>query len=289
MNGTKIPLRSEKEDGKVEKDKEEKQDILETLSEQWHQTIFGVRFPWEVYFFVAVGFASEAVDSIFMHGTLETLSGDLSEVAAWIIAGIVGAGCFFSMAFVGFQLGNRRYYTKFGEWISYGFWATAGLALVTAKLLAGLVDGGILMGIADGSMGLKDAVGSEEFISQAIVAMVQLFLYIGTGFMTRDSVKILTDNDLREYFAAKRRYEELLEELSEKRKALLEDISHLGAYERRARRLIKSKAATKKNIAQYNEAARALIEARMSISVEPDLMEGMYDEAMKKEGRSKTL
>lgn len=276
-----IPLN----DDKTETKKENK-NAVEALSEQWHQTIFGVRFPLEALFFVAVGFASEVVDSIFMHGTLETLSGDLDDVAAWIIAGIVGAGCFFSMAFVGFQLGNRRYYTKFGEWISYGFWAAAGLALVIAKLLAGLVDGGILMGVADGNMEFRDALGSEEFISQAIIAAVQFVLYIGTGFMTRDSVKILTDNDLREYFWARRKYDELLEDLSEKRQKLLEDMSHLGAYERRAKRLIKSKAAAKKNIAQYNEAARALIEARMSISVEPDLMEGMYDDAMKKEGRA---
>lgn len=260
--------------------------VVDVLCEQWHQTIFGVRFPWEAWFFLAVGFASEVVDSIFMHGTLETLSGDLDPISAWIIAGIVGAGCFFSMAFVGFQLGNRRYYTKFGERISYGFWGAAGIALVTAKLLAGLVDGGILMGVADGSLSLKDSLGSEEFISQAIIAAVQFVLYIGTGFMTRDSVKILTDNDLREYFAAKQRYEELLEELSEKRQTLLADMSHLGAYSRRAKRLIRSKASAKKNIAQYNEAARALIEARMSISVEPDLMENMYDDAMKKEGRS---
>ena len=268
------------------KETKETKNVVEVLCEQWHQTIFGVRFPWEAWFFVAIGFASEVVDSIFMHGTLETLSGDLDPVSAWVIAGIVGAGCFFSMAFVGFQLRNRRYYTKFGEWISYGFWAGAGLALVIAKLLAGLVDGGILMGIADGTSTLGDAIGSEEFVSQAIIAIVQLVLYVGTGFMTRDSVKILTDNDLREYFAAKKKYEELLDELSEKRQLLLADMSHLGGYTRRAKRLIRSKNATKKNIAQYNEAARALIEARMSISVEPDLMESMYDDAMKKEGRA---
>lgn len=266
--------------------KEKQKDAIEMLSEQWHQTIFGVRFPWEACLFLVIGFASEVVDSIFMHGTLETLSGDLSPVSAWVISGIVGAGCFFSMAFVGFQFGNRRYYTRFGEIVSYGFWGAAGLALVIAKLLAGLVDGGILMGIADGTSSLGDAIGSEEFVSQAIIAIVQLVLYVGTGFMTRDSTKILTDNDLREYFAAKKRYGELLDELSEKRQTLLADMSHLGAYSRRAKRLIRSKASAKKNIAQYNEAARALIEARMSISVDPDLMEKMYDDAMKKEGRS---
>ena len=266
-------------------DSKEKKNVIDVLSEQWHQTIFGVRFPWEAWFFLAVGFASEVVDAIFMHTTLDLLGG-AEPITSWIISGIIGAGCFFSMAFVGFQLGNRRYYTKFGEVISYIFWATAGLSLVLAKLFAGLQDAGIMDAFLSGDMSLGEALSQEDFLSQTIIAIVQLVLYVGTGFMTRDSVKILTDNDLREYFAAKQRYEELLDELSEKRQTLLTDMSHLGAYSRRAKRLIRSKAAAKKNIAQYNEAARALIEARMSISVEPDLMESMYNDAMKKEGRA---
>lgn len=253
--------------------------------ENLHQTIFGVRFPWEAVFFVTVGLLSEVVDAMFMAGALNTLSGDLNKVQNAIIAGIIGAGCFFSMAFVGFQLGNRRYYTKIGERISYGFWITAGIALVLAKLLAGLVDGGLDKVI----VGKKDAFelfASDEFIKNATVAFIQAVLYVGTGFMTRDSVRILTDNDLREYFLARRRYQQLLDELSDQRGDIVEDISKLEAYQKYAERLVESKRSVKKNVAQYNESARALIEARMAISVDPDLMEDMYDSAMAKEGRT---
>ena len=136
-----------------------------------------------------------------------------------------------------------------------------------------------------GKMSVGDLLATEEFISNAVIALVQMVLYIGTGFMTRDSVRILTDNDLREYFLARRKYKKLLNELSEQRGDIVEDISKLKAYPKYAERLVESKRSVKKNVAQYNESARALIEARMAISVEPDLMEDMYDKVMEKEGR----
>ena len=258
------------------------QERPEEFKEQLRQTIFGVRFPWEALFFVAVGALSEVVDAMFMSQTLDVLNPDLASWQNILISAIVGAGCFFSMAFVGFQMGNRRYYTRAGEWLSYGFWAFAGVALVAAKLLAGLVSAGL------GSEGVEfgELATKPEFISQAVVAVVQAVLYIGTGFMTRDSVKIVTDNDLREYFLARRRYLDLLDELSDLRGDIVSDISRLKAYPKYAKRLIRSKESVLKNVAQYNEAARALIETKMSISVEPDLMEDMYDNAMKKEGKS---
>ncbi len=258
------------------------QESPEEYKEQLKQTIFGVRFPWEVLFFVAVGALSEVVDAMFMSQTLDVLNPELASWQNILISAIVGAGCFFSMAFVGFQMGNRRYYTRTGEWISYGFWAFAGAALVVAKLLAGLVSAGL------GSEGIElgELLTKPEFISQAVVAVVQAVLYVGTGFMTRDSVKIVTDNDLREYFLARRRYLELLDELSDLRGDIVSDISRLKAYPKYAKRLIRSKESVLKNVAQYNEAARALIETKMSISVEPDLMEDMYNNAMKKEGKT---
>ena len=245
------------------------------------QTIFGIRFPWEVFFFVIVGALSEVVDALFMNETLDILTG-LDSVISAIISGIIGAGCFFSMAFAGFLLGNRRYYNKVGIMFSYGFWAIAGIALVTAKLLAGMSNGG-LNEVMAGTMSAGEMFGSEEFLGQAIVAVVQLVLYIGTGFMTRDSVRILTDNDIREYQLAKREYDELLDELAEKRKAITEDISKLKSYPKIAERLVLSKRSVMRNVKQYNEAARAIIEAKMSVSVQPELMESMYDSAMEKE------
>lgn len=279
--GAKITMGAPKRHQKTKQTPEEPQKPQEHL----YQTIFGVRFPWEAFFFAIVGLLSEVVDAMFMNATLETLGTDLSPAVATIISYIVGAGCFFSMAFVGFQLGNRRHYTKMGERISYGFWVSAGAALVLAKLLAGMVGGGLDDAIT-GKISFANVFATEEFISNAIIAAVQLVLYIGTGFMTRDSIKIITDNDLREYMLARRKYKKLLDELSEQRGDIVEDISKLKAYPKYAARLVDSKHSVKKNVEQYNESARALIEARMAITVEPDLMEDMYDNAMEKERQS---
>ena len=265
------------------KSREETPEVKEVLP----QTIFGIRFPWEAWFFVITGALSEVVDALFMYTTLDTLAPEQETLISIVIAAIVGAGCFFSMAFAGFQLANRRYYSKIGIGFSYAFWAIAGVALVTAKLFAGMIRGGFEDVLA-GDMAIGEMFGSEGFIGQAIIAIVQLVLYVGTGFMTRDSVRILTDNDIREYQLAKREYDELLEELAEKRHAITEDISKLKSYPKIAKRLIRSKQSVKRNVKQYNEAARAIIEAKMSVSVQPELMEEMYDSAMKKEALARS-
>lgn len=266
--------------------KRNEDDPYEKFEEEYlPQTIFGIRFPWEAYFFVIIGALSEVVDALFMNETLDKLTG-LDSTISIVISAIVGAGCFFSMAFAGFQLANRRYYSKIGIGFSYGFWAVAGIALVTAKLLAGMSDGG-LDEVLKGNMTPGEMFGSSEFLGQAIVAIVQLVLYVGTGFMTRDSVRILTDNDIREYQLAKREYDDLLDELAERRHDIAEDVSKLKSYPKIAKRLIRSKKSVKNNVQQYNEAARAIIEAKMSISVQPELMEEMYDSAMAKEAKNK--
>lgn len=257
-----------------------------TPIQKFEQTIFGIRFPWEAWTFLVVGALSEVVDALFMINTLDTLSGDYPLVNI-IISVIVAAGCFFSMAFAGFQLGNRRYYSKLGITFSYAFWATAGLALVISKIFAGLVGGGldeVLMGDLDPI----EMLVSGSFISNLVIAIIQFVLYVGTGFMTRDSMRILTDNDIREYFKAKRDYKDLIDELSERRGQIVEDVSKLKSYPKYAKRLLRSRQSVMKNVAQYNEAARALIEAKMAITVDPALMEEMYDSSIKKEGRSKT-
>lgn len=249
------------------------------------QTIFGIRFPWEAWFFMVVGALSEVVDAMFMKDTLDTLTG-LKPIVSILISSIVGAGCFFSMAFAGFQIANRRFYSKFGIIASYVFWAVAGVALVSAKMLAGMNDGGLGQ-VLTGATSPEEMFATEEFLGQAIVAIVQLVLYVGTGFMTRDSVRILTDNDIREYQLAKREYDELINELAEKRGDIIEDVSKLKSYPKIAKRLISSKRSVVRNVKQYNEAARAIIEAKMSVSVQPELMEEMYDSAMEKEAKNR--
>ena len=243
-----------------------------------------IRFPWEAFLIAGIGLASEVVDAMLMSETLSILTPGLEEWKNILISYIIGGGCFFSMAFVGFQLGNPKHYTSFGEKLSYGFWFFAGLSLVAARLLAGMTQGTTtIFDVSLGDATMADLFATEEFVANLIVAIVQFVLYIGTGFMTRDSIKILTENNMREYFLAKRRYRKLLDELSEKRGEIMEDISKLQAYPKFAERIVKSEKAAYKNVEQYNQAARALIETRMSVAVEPELMESMYDNAMKKE------
>ncbi len=242
----------------------------------------GIRFPWIAIIFVTMGLASEIVDAMFMNATLETLSGELSPTVAAIISYIVGAGCFLSMAFVGFTQSNKKYYSKTGEVISYIFWGAAGLALVAAKFLAGLMGGG-LQEVLEGRKALGEVLGTEEFISNLVIAIVQFVLYIGTGFMTRDSVKILTDSNLREYWYIRRRCKHNLRELADQHGEIMEDITKLKIYPKVAKRLLQSRKAVLKNVAQYNEAARAIIEAKMALKASPDLMDEMYDRAMSKE------
>lgn len=239
----------------------------------------GVRFPWCAGIAAAVGLLSEVVDAMFMSTTLASLLNvDLNEnFQPIIISYIVGAGCFISMAWLGFQRGNLKYYSRKGAIASYIFWITAGLALVASKILAGIV------GATREGLELNELLMSTSFLNNLVVAIVQLVLYIGTGFLTRDSVQVLTNKDMREYFLAKRKYDELLGELADNRQEIIEDISILKSYPKYAERLNFSKRSVKANVRQYNEAARALIEAEMAMKVEPDLMEDMYDKTMKKE------
>ncbi len=245
----------------------------------------GVRFPWCAAVFALIGLLSEVVDAMFMNATLETLAPDIDPFQAICISAIIGASCFASMAFVGFQMGNPKHYNKKGATISYVFWASAGLALVVAKLLSGMVNTGDLSAVFTGEKSFASVLFAEESLPSLIIALTQMVLYVGTGFMTRDSVKILTDVNMREYFLARRKYNRMLDELAEIRGDIISDIATLKIYEKHAIRLLKSREAVLKNVAQYNESARAKIEAQMAIAVEPDLMDGMYDEAMEKEGR----
>ncbi len=276
---------------KTDTEDEEKMEEIEAFNddklekkpkEKISPTIYGVRFPLEGSLFVVIGLASVLVDASFTGDTFETLMPNANSLVSTLIPIVVCLGCFLSIAFVGFMEGNKRYYDEKVKKYTYIAWLAAGILLLVAKLLAGLVGGG-LDEMLTGETSPMEVLMSEEFLSNLVIAFVQLSLYIGTGFLTRDGVRILTENNMREYFVARKKYTKKIEELSEKRGEIVEDIAKLKAYSKYAERLVKSKKSVKKNVAQYNEAARALIEAKMAVTVEPDLMEKMYDNAMEKE------
>lgn len=130
---------------------------------------------------------------------------------------------------------------------------------------------------------MAELLATEEFIANLVIAMVQMVLYVGTGFMTRDSVRILTDHNLREYFMVRRQYEQILDELAILEGEIVEELAKLEAYQEYATRLVHSRQSGQQQVRQYNEAARALVEARMAMIVEPELMDGIYQEAMARE------
>ena len=240
----------------------------------------GLHFPKLAYFFAIIGILSEVVDSIFLATTLAGNSGRaMEDWQAWAISFIIGGTCYASMALIGYQRGKHNVDKLKGEWIGYLTWALAGITLVLVRLWVSGV----------GDLFLKDTLSEtakNELVNYAGVAFLQLVLYFGSGFMSRDSAEILSDSNLWEYRRAKRHYDDLLEELEDRRKDLKEGISILKVYPSYAERLTESKKSVRENISQYNESARAMIEAKMAAVVEPDLMTDMYDKAMTKSGRN---
>lgn len=238
----------------------------------------GIGFPRIAMFFATVGILSEVVDGIFLYSTLAGNSGRaMEDWMAAAVAAVIALACYASMAIIGYQRGKHGVDKVRGEWIGYTTWVVAGFAIVGTRIWVG---GGSALFFGRE----MSSVAFTEFSTSLAVSLLQLFLYFGTGFMSRDSAQILADNNIWEYRRAKKHYETLLDELEDKRKTLKEGISILQIYPTYAERLSKSKSAVLRNIAQYNESARAMIEAKMAVDVSPDLMEGMYDAAMQKSG-----
>ena len=68
------------------------------------------------------------------------------------------------------------------------------------------------------------------------------------------------------------------------RKCEIEDgLLELSLYPRYAKRLINSKNNCFENIDSYNQAVKALLEAKLSVMTEPDQMDDIYDSSLKKE------
>ena len=249
--------------------------------------IQGVRFPWEVFFGIGIGFLSEVVDAVLLNDTLRVLTPNMSGGISLTISLIIGFGCFMTMAFAGFLRGNRKFYSKKGDRISFSCWLAAGIALVAVRVLCGLISGNTtVFDVALGDATVGDLFATEEFITNLIVGVLQFVLYISTGFISRDSAQIITNNDLREYIGSKREHEELMKKLSEKRKTIKADLAKLITYPKLAKRITKSKSSAKADIAQYNEAARAIVEMKMATTVEPDFMDGIYNNAMNKQKKT---
>lgn len=248
--------------------------------------IQGVRFPREVYFGLAMGVLSEVVDALLLMDNLKTLLPNLGG-ANTAISLLVGAGCFFTMAAAGFCRANPKYYSKKGDLRAIRYWKAAGITLLAIRIISGMITGATtFFDVALGDATFGDLLAEEEFIKNVVIGAAQFVLYLSSGYMTYDSVRILTDNNLREYIRARREYRELSQKLADQNKKVKTDIDKLKMYPNLVERIVKSRTSAKYTVAQYNEAARALVEMKMAVSVKPNWMDEMYDNAMAKQRRT---
>lgn len=228
---------------------------------------YGIQFPWISIVFLIVGFASEITDSLLLEDVLSPTLSELGPVLVKMISYITGAVCFFSMAAIGYQSANEKieYKTKI---IEIGIWLAVGLYLCWLRINGALFDW----------------TNWTTFMSDKNVVMggLAFLLYIGTGFMTYSSTKQLTNVKLIEYVLAKKQYDDLMNELFEIREDIIAGSSDLSIYPNYCKRLMKSRNTVKKNVGLYNKSVKALIEAKMSVITEPNLMDDMYNDAQSK-------
>ena len=233
---------------------------------------YGIHFPWITLLFLIVGIASEITDSLLLVDVLSPILSGLGTTMVYIISFITGSICFFSMAAVGYQSANDKvqYKTKVIEII---IWLAVGIYLVWLRINSAFFE-------------FEDF---SKFFSDKDVVMggLTFLLYIGTGFMTYSSTKQLTNRKLYEYIMAKRKYDDLMNRMLELKGEIEDGLLDLALYPEYAKRLINSKQNCFDNIDSYNQAVKALIEAKLAVMTEPDQMDDIYDCSIQKEQKYK--
>ena len=229
---------------------------------------YGINFPWITLLFLIVGIASEITDSLLLVDVLSPVLSGLGTTMVYVISFITGSICFFSMAAVGYQSANEKveYKTKTIEII---IWLLVGIYLVWLRI----------------NSAVFEFENFNTFFSDKDVVMggLTFLLYIGTGFMTYSSTKQLKDRKLYEYIMAKRKYDNLMNNMLDLKCEIEDGLLELSLYPRYAKRLINSKNNCFENIDSYNQAVKALLEAKLSVMTEPDQMDDIYDSSLKKE------
>lgn len=229
---------------------------------------YGIHFPWITLLFLIVGIASEITDSLLLVDVLSPILSGLGTTMVYIISFITGSICFFSMAAVGYQSANEKvpYKTKVIEII---IWLAVGIYLVWLRINSAFFE-------------FEDL---NTFFSDKDVVMggLTFLLYIGTGFMTYSSTKQLTNRKLYEYLMAKRKYDNLMNHMLDLKGEIEDGLLELALYPEYAKRLINSKQNCFDNIDSYNQAVKALIEAKLAVMTEPDQMDDIYDCSIQKE------
>ncbi len=233
---------------------------------------YGIHFPWITLLFLIVGIASEITDSLLLVDVLSPILSGLGTTMVYLISFITGSICFFSMAAVGYQSANEKVEYKTKK-IEIAIWLAVGFYLVWLRINSAFFEFESL----------------SVFFSDKDVVMggLTFLLYIGTGFMTYSSSKQLTNRKLYEYLMAKRKYDNLMNYMLDLKGEIEDGILELQLYPEYAKRLVDSKDNCFDNIDSYNQAVKALLEAKLSVMTEPDQMDDIYDSSIKKEHKYK--
>lgn len=229
---------------------------------------YGINFPWISVIFLIVGIASEITDAFLLVDVLSPILSGLGSTMVYVISFITGSVCFFSMAAIGYQSANDKvkYKTKYIEIL---IWLLVGLYLVWLRV----------------NKAFFNFTDFSTFFSDKDVVMggLTILLYLGTGFMTYSSSKQLTDRKLYEYFMAKRKYNELMNNMLDLKGEIEDGLLELALYPGYASRLVSSKDNCLDNIDSYNKSVKSLLEAKLSVMTEPDQMDDIYDDSLNKE------
>ena len=229
---------------------------------------YGIHFPWISLLFLIVGIASEITDSFLLVDVLSPILGGLGTNMVYVISFITGSICFFSMAAIGYQSANDKVKYKTKN-IEIAIWFLVGLYLVWLRV----------------NIAFFNFEDFNTFFSDKDVVMggLTFLLYIGTGFMTYSSAKQLTDRKLYEYIMAKTEYKKLMDSMLCLKGEIEDGLLELALYPGYAGRLMNSKANCLDNIDSFNKSTKALLEAKLSVITEPDQMDDIYDDSLKKE------
>lgn len=229
---------------------------------------YGIHFPWVTVLFLIVGIASEITDSLLLVDVLSPILSGLGTTMVYLISFITGSVCFFSMAAIGYQSANDKveYKTKI---IEIAIWAAVGCYLVWLRIN-------------------KAVFEFEDFATfftnkDVVMGGLTVLLYLGTGFMTYSSAKQLTNRKLYEYLMAKKKYNDLMNQMLDLKSEIEDGLSELELYQCYADRLIKSRQNCLENVESYNQSVKSLLEAKMALITEPDQMDDIYDKTIEKE------
>lgn len=225
----------------------------------------GLQIPYLSLVFILICILSEVTDAILLVDVLSRTLSSLPTFLVWIVSCITGSICFFSMAFEGFCKARNEDHNPI---IGIIIWATLGIVLIWLRINSALLD----------FTSLKEFFQSRD----VTMGILQIVLYLGTGFMTYACSKKITKAVICEYFLTKIKYKKNYEYLEDLKTEIMLNISCLRNYSLYTNRLDNYYEKMDGEIEFCKKEVEALVESKMACYVEPDIMDKMYKYSIRK-------